>query len=130
MLFNVLFLCEHNCVVVWLVVEYLLWDDEWLFVTVCNVLIVFLIKIVIEEYINYIVLYLFKFGVDLWDFKREVWYCMNWMVIEFNLFYCWHSLILFMLRVVGVELLLWEMIFCTDLVIENGIVWLFVDVLG
>ena len=124
---NVLFLREHNRIAGLLAAEYPGWDDERLYATARNVLIVLLIKIVIEEYINHIAPYHFKFGADPWDFKREAWYRTNWMAIEFNLLYRWHSLIPSNLRVAGAELPIWDTIFRTDLVTENGIARLFAD---
>jgi prostaglandin-endoperoxide synthase 2 len=124
---NVLFLREHNRLAGLLAAEHPSWDDERLYATARNVLIVLLIKIVIEEYINHIAPYHFKFGADPWDFKREEWYRTNWMAIEFNLLYRWHSLIPSNLRVAGAELPIWDTIFRTDLVTENGIARLFAD---
>jgi len=82
---HVLFLREHNRLAGLLAAEYPSWDDERLYATARNILIVLLIKIVIEEYINHIAPYVFKFGADPWDFKGEAWYRTNWMAIEFNL---------------------------------------------
>jgi prostaglandin-endoperoxide synthase 2 len=124
---NVLFLREHNRLAGLLAAEYPTWDDERLYATARNILIVLLIKIVIEEYINHIAPYLFEFGADPWDFKRESWYRTNWMAIEFNLLYRWHSLIPSRLQVAGAGLPVWETIFRTDLVTENGIARLFAD---
>jgi prostaglandin-endoperoxide synthase 2 len=124
---NVLFLREHNRVAGLLGREYPQWDDERLYATARNILIVLLIKIVIEEYINHIAPYLFKFGADPWDFKGEAWYRTNWMAIEFNLLYRWHSLVPSTLHVAGADLPLWQTIFRTDLVTANGIARLFTD---
>ena len=90
---NVLFFREHNRVARLLAQKYPAWDDERLFQTARNVLIVLLIKVVIEEYINHIAPYHFKFSVDPSAFPNEKWYRPNWMAIEFNLLYRWHSLI-------------------------------------
>jgi prostaglandin-endoperoxide synthase 2 len=123
---NVLFLREHNRIAGELARAYPAWDDERLYATARNVLIVLLIKIVIEEYINHIAPYLFKFGADPWDFT-ERWYRTNWMAIEFNLLYRWHSLIPSSLSVAGAQLPIWDTIFRTDLVVEHGIARLFSD---
>src|SRR5690606_40281121 len=40
------------------------WDDERLFQTTRNILIVLLIKLVVEEYINHITPYHFRFTLD------------------------------------------------------------------
>ena len=92
-LMNMLFLREHNRIAGALAHEYPSWDDERLFQTARNILIVLLIKIVIEEYINHIAPYHFKFVADPKPFKNEPWYRPNWMAIEFNLLYRWHGLI-------------------------------------
>jgi prostaglandin-endoperoxide synthase 2 len=49
------------------------------------------------------------------------------MAIEFNLLYRWHSLVPSALHVAGAQLPIWETIFRTDLVTENGIARLFSD---
>jgi prostaglandin-endoperoxide synthase 2 len=123
---NVLFLREHNRVAGELAREYPSWDDERLYATARNVLIVLLIKIVIEEYINHIAPYVFKFGADPWNFT-ERWYRTNWMAIEFNLLYRWHSLIPSTLDVAGAQLPIWDTIFRPDIVVEHGIARLFTD---
>jgi prostaglandin-endoperoxide synthase 2 len=123
---NVLFLREHNRVAGELAREYPSWDDERLYATARNVLIVLLIKIVIEEYINHIAPYVFKFGADPWNFT-ERWYRTNWMAIEFNLLYRWHSLVPSTLSVAGAQLPIWDTIFRPDLVVEHGIARLFTD---
>jgi prostaglandin-endoperoxide synthase 2 len=124
---NVLFLREHNRLAGLLAAEYPGWDDERLFATARNILIVLLIKIVIEEYINHIAPYIFEFGADPWSFKGEAWYRTNWMAIEFNLLYRWHSLIPSQLHVAGSEKAIWETVFNNGLVVENGIARLFAD---
>ena len=68
------------------------WDDERLFQTARNVMIVLLMKIVIEEYINHIAPYYFKFRVDPPIAGNNRWYRQNWMTVEFNLLYRWHGL--------------------------------------
>ena len=98
---NTLFLREHNRVAGLLAREYPAWDDERLFQTARNILIVLLIKIVIEEYINHITPYFFQLAADPTPFKNERWNRPNWMAIEFNLLYRWHGLIPTKLRVGG-----------------------------
>jgi prostaglandin-endoperoxide synthase 2 len=70
------------------------WDDERVFQTTRNILIVILLKLVIEEYINHIAPYHFKFFVDPKTlFKPHAWKWQNWMTTEFQLLYRWHSMI-------------------------------------
>ena len=89
---TVLFLREHNRIARTLEKEYG-WDDERLFQTTRNILTVILIKIVVEEYINHISPYHLKLLADPTWFRNPRWYRQNWMAIEFNLFYRWHSLV-------------------------------------
>jgi prostaglandin-endoperoxide synthase 2 len=89
---NTLFLREHNRIAGELAAENPSWDDERLFQTTRNVMIVLLMKIVIEEYINHIAPYHFKFRVDAPIAGNNRWYRQNWMTLEFNLLYRWHGL--------------------------------------
>lgn len=67
------------------------WDDERLFQTARNILIVTIMKIVIEDYVNHITPYHFNVILDPQAFPNEKWYRQNWMSIEFNFVYRWHS---------------------------------------
>jgi prostaglandin-endoperoxide synthase 2 len=91
--FNVLFLREHNRIARQLEAEYPRWNDDRLFATARMILIVLLLKIVVTEYINHISGYYFKFLLSPASFPNEPWYRPNWMAIEFNLLYRWHSLV-------------------------------------
>lgn len=90
---NTLFLREHNRIAGKLELANPHWDDERLFQTARNTLIVILIRIAIEEYINHITPYHFRLRAEPWDFKKAEWYRTNWMTMEFNLLYRWHSAI-------------------------------------
>lgn len=90
---NTLFLREHNRICGVLSRENPSWDDERLFQTARNILIVVLIKIVVEEYINHIAPFYFKFQLDPPIGGKESWYRANWMAVEFNLLYRWHELV-------------------------------------
>jgi prostaglandin-endoperoxide synthase 2 len=122
-LMNTLFLREHNRVAGLLERQYPGWDDERLFQTARNVLILLLIKIVIEEYINHITPYFFQVGVDPAAFKNERWFRPNWMAIEFNLLYRWHGLIPPTLHGEPV----WKTIFNPGMVVERGVAALIDD---
>lgn len=122
---NTLFLREHNRIAGVLAREYPGWDDERLFQTARNVLIVVLIKLVIEEYINHITPYHFKLVADPRPFKNEPWYRTNWMAIEFNLLYRWHGLIPTELRVGGIDEPIWRTVFNPKLVVQHGLARLF-----
>lgn len=124
---NVLFLREHNRVARLLADEYPTWDDERLFQTARNILIVELIKIVAGEYINHIAPYHFKFFVDASAFPNERWYRQNWIAAEFNLLYRWHGLVPSTLRIGGEDLPLWSTLFNNEILIKRGLAPLFED---
>jgi prostaglandin-endoperoxide synthase 2 len=89
---NVLFLREHNRIAGLLQSRCPAWSDNRLFETARNTLIAVLIKVVVEEYINHIAPYHFQFRFDPAGLTgRERWYRTNWMAVEFNLLYRWHS---------------------------------------
>jgi len=90
---NTLFLREHNRVCTVLHQKHPQWNDERLFQTARNILIVILLKIVIEDYINHISPALFPFQVDPGFAERQRWYRTNWIPVEFNLLYRWHGLV-------------------------------------
>jgi prostaglandin-endoperoxide synthase 2 len=89
---NTLFLREHNRLAGMLEVANPSWDDERVFQTARNINIVLLIKIVVEEYINHISPYHFQLSADPSVSWRAVWNRPNWIPIEFNLLYRWHSM--------------------------------------
>ena len=90
---NVLFLREHNRLARELQEAYPCWDDDRLFETSRNILIHLLLKIVVEDYINHIAPYHLKFRLYGGQEVRRSWYRTNWVSIEFNLLYRWHSLV-------------------------------------
>ncbi|MCW2912817.1 MAG: hem peroxidase [Actinomycetia bacterium] len=93
MMMNVLFLREHNRIAGALAEGYPGWDDERIFQTTRNILIVMLIRIVLEEYINHITPYHFRFILDHKIAARALWNRQNWASVEFNLLYRWHGLV-------------------------------------
>ena len=117
---NVLFLREHNRIARELQKEYG-WDDERVFQTTRNVLTVILIKIVVEEYINHISPYHLKLLADPSGFRNPRWYRQNWMAIEFNLLYRWHSLVPSSFRIGDRDVGVGETLFNTDILIERGL---------
>ena len=90
---NTLCIREHNRVCDELASNYPDWDDERLFQTSRNILITIILKIIMEEYINHITPYHFKLFADPEAFVKESWYRPNWMTIEFDFVYRWHSAI-------------------------------------
>jgi prostaglandin-endoperoxide synthase 2 len=121
-LMNVLFLREHNRVANLLQRRYPAWGDTRLFETSRNIVIVLLLKIVIEEYINHLAPYHFQFRLDPAKFgKREPWYRTNWMAVEFNLLYRWHSLVPSVLRVNERDTSIAETMWPGDRIAERGL---------
>lgn len=90
---NTLFLREHNRIAGLLGSEYPEWDDDRLFETTRNIMIVLELKLVVEEYIRHIGP--FDFAIEAVPFiaDDERWNRSNWIAIEFNLLYRWHSLV-------------------------------------
>ena len=125
---NVLFFREHNRIC-----EVLKGqrnppeDDEQLFQTARNVLIVLLIKIVVEEYINHITPYQFQFRLQPAAFEGSRWYRQNWMAVEFNLLYRWHGLVPDRYRIGGSDIPLEETDFRNQPLIDRGLGGLFED---
>ena len=120
-LMNVLFFREHNRVARELAAKYPDWDDDRLFETARNVLIVLLIKIVVEEYINHITPYHFLFRANPASFKNPAWYRPNWMAVEFNLVYRWHPLVPPSYRVAGEDIAVMDTLYETELLTRNGL---------
>ena len=124
---GVLFVREHNRIARSLKAAYPGWDDERLFQTARNILTVILIKIVVEEYINHISPYYVKLLADPTGFRNPRWYRQNWMSIEFNLLYRWHSLVPSTYRIGGSEFAVQDTLFNTDTVVEHGLAACFED---
>ncbi len=127
---TVLFLREHNRIAGLLAEEYPQWDDERLFQTARNILIVLLIKLVVEEYINHITPYHFRFTLDerlSAMLANASWHRENWASVEFNLVYRWHSLIPSYLSVGGRDLPMAQTLFAGALIPDPGLGRLFED---
>jgi len=90
---NTLWLREHNRLAGLLEHAYPEWDDERLFETARNIVIVMFIKLVVEEYINHISTAIIPFSAHPKVCWNAGWNRTNWMTTEFSLLYRWHSLI-------------------------------------
>jgi prostaglandin-endoperoxide synthase 2 len=90
---NTLFLREHNRIAREIAETNPRWNEDRVFYAARSVLTAMLIRVVIEEYINHIHPYLFGFRLDARGFDRRAWMRPNWVAVEFNLLYRWHSLI-------------------------------------
>ncbi|MFV0473406.1 MAG: peroxidase family protein [Pikeienuella sp.] len=90
---NTLFLREHNRIAGLLESANPHWDDERVFETARNCVIVLFIKIVIEDYINHISPLPFRLRADPRVAWKASWNRTNWITTEFSLLYRWHALI-------------------------------------
>lgn len=129
-LMSVLFFREHNRVARALAARYPQWDDDRLFETARNILIVLLIKIVVEEYINHITPYHFRFRASPASFKNPPWYRPNWMAVEFNLVYRWHPLVPGEFRIAGDNLPVMKTLYETRSLTDHGLAQLMEDASG
>ncbi len=90
---NTLFLREHNRLCAVLERAWPDWDDARVFETARNINIAQLIRIVVEEYVNHISPYWFNLLADPTVCYKACWNRQNWIPVEFNLLYRWHSLV-------------------------------------
>ena len=90
---NTLFLREHNRLCAILEAENPTWDDDHVFEVARNINIVQLIRIVVKEYINHISPYWLQLDADPGPSYAAIWNRPNWIPVEFNLLYRWHSLV-------------------------------------
>jgi prostaglandin-endoperoxide synthase 2 len=118
---NTLFLREHNRICGELSRAYPGWDDERLFQTARNILIVLLLKVVIEEYINHIAPYYYKFKLEPAASPNERWRRQNWMSVEFNLLYRWHGLMPDVIRLPGQDVPLADTLFNNAIILAMGL---------
>ncbi len=90
---NTVFLREHNRLAAAIEAANPAWDDDRVFETARNVNIVQLIHVVVEEYINHISPYWLQQLSSPVPAYSAVWNRPNWIPLEFNLLYRWHSLV-------------------------------------
>ncbi|WP_009632876.1 peroxidase family protein [Synechocystis sp. PCC 7509] len=122
---NVLALREHNRLCELLAKTYPSWDDERLFQTARNILIVEVLRIVVEDYVNHITPYHFQFITDPLTFSNEKWYRQNWMTVEFTLVYRWHSMLPDTLIYNGQKIPTYETQWNNEMIIKQGLGALF-----
>ena len=124
---NTLFLREHNRICAILHEKNPDWDDERLFQTARNTVIAVLIRIVVEEYINHIAPYHFKFRAQPQSFYDQRWYRNNWMTLEFNLLYRWHGLVTDDVLIANEMVPVEDTFFNNQLLVDRGLGPLFED---
>lgn len=91
-MFNILFLREHNRVAGIISNAHPKWNDERVFQTTRNVLIVLLLKIVVGDYVHHLSELPVFVDASGWA-EEETWYRPNWASVEFTLLYRWHDLL-------------------------------------
>ena len=89
-----------------------------------------IMKVVIEEYINHIAPYEFKFVTDPKSFTDEKWYRENWMAVEFTLVYRWHSALPETLTYEGSTMPMTESLWNNALLTKRGLGALFEETSG
>ncbi|HET6736229.1 peroxidase family protein [Mycobacterium sp.] len=125
---STLFLREHNSIAQQIAAAHEgdpKWNDDRVFETTRNTLTAVLLRVVIEDYINHITPIKFKLFVESGIGAGEKWYRQNWMSVEFNLLYRWHTMIPSSIRVGGEDRNVQEVLWDTDLVTTNGLSALF-----
>ncbi len=90
---NVLFLRDHNRVAGELQKAHPDWNDERLFQTTRNVMIVILLDLIVQDYIMHIAPFDFPLQNVPFAADGANWNRSNWIAVEFNLLYRWHSLV-------------------------------------
>ena len=90
---NTLLLREHNRLAGEIAAAHPHWDDNRVFETARNTMIVLFIKLVVEDYINHISPLPFNLRADPSVAWEAPWNKPNWITTEFSLLYRWHALI-------------------------------------
>lgn len=122
---STLFIREHNRIATLIKKKHHDWDSDQIFETTRNTMIVLLIKVVIEDYINHITPIRFPLFVEPGIGASERWYRHNWMSVEFNLLYRWHSLVPSQVNVGGTTRAFSGLLWDTRPVTEHGLAVLF-----
>lgn len=101
---STLFLREHNRICDELYKKNPRWNDERLFQTARNISIVILLKLVVEDYINHISsTRLINLKLEPGFAENKSWYRTNWVALEFDMLYRWHSLVPEAINIGGTE---------------------------
>ncbi len=124
---NTLLLREHNALADVIATSNPEWDDDQVFETTRNCLIVMFIKIVVEEYINHINVRKFTFRAWPEVAWKANWNRPNWMTVEFALLYRWHSLVPQTMRWGDQDIDGRELLLNNDVLLKAGLARAFVD---
>ena len=125
---NTVLLREHNRLAAMIEANNPTWDDDAVFQTTRNILIVMYIKFVVEEYINHINTAKFRVSANpkpAWDAD---WNRPNWMTVEFSLLYRWHSLIPSRLKLGGKDVPIAALLMNNQTLLDGGLAAAFADV--
>jgi prostaglandin-endoperoxide synthase 2 len=125
---NTLLLREHNRLAGMIESFNSDWDDEQVFQTARNVLIVIFLKIVVEEYINHINTSPFRLRALPNVCWTANWNRPNWITAEFSLLYRWHSLVPEQMVWNGQAIPGTKLLLDNSILIERGLTNAFVDV--
>lgn len=125
---NTLLLREHNRLAGIIEANNPGWDDDAVFQTARNILIVMFIKFVVEEYINHINTTKFRIMANPEVAWEADWNRTNWMTVEFSLLYRWHSLIPSKIRLGGHDLPIATLLLNNKPLTDGGLAAAFADV--
>jgi prostaglandin-endoperoxide synthase 2 len=127
---STVFLREHNRLAGRLREHHPRWTDDEVFQTARNTLVVMLLKIVIQDYINHISPLRFRVFWELGLGARERWFRQNWMSVEFDLLYRWHALVPHNVCIHGAERPMEDLLWENELVTRRGVAALFDEASG
>jgi prostaglandin-endoperoxide synthase 2 len=125
MMMSTLFLREHNRIAGLIAADNPDFNDDRVFETTRNTLTVILLKVVIDDYINHITPVRFRFFLQPGIGVKEKWYQENWMSVEFNMLYRWHTMIPSQVSLAGQNRNINDVMWDTDVVINTGLAALF-----
>jgi prostaglandin-endoperoxide synthase 2 len=118
---NTVFYREHNRLADELAATYPAWDDDRVFQTARNTMIVLILKLVVEQYIRHIAPFDLPLQVVPRLAELERWNRPNWCAVEFDLLYRWHQLTPDAVRLGDTEVPAWQLVNNNPLVLAEGV---------
>jgi prostaglandin-endoperoxide synthase 2 len=118
---NTVFFREHNRVADALADAHPAWDDDRVFQTARNTMIVLVLKLVVEQYIRHIAPFDLPLQVVPRLAELERWNRPNWCAIEFDLLYRWHQLTPDTIHIGGGDVPVWQLVNNNPLVLAEGV---------